>query len=156
VAEYSFTTVWELDAPIERVWEVILDTERWPEWWRGVERVERLEPGAVDGVGKVDRYVWRSRLPYELSFDMRTVEVRPPVELRGVAVGELAGEGHWRLFRTRPGTIVRYDWNVATTAAWMNLLVPIARAMFEWNHDAVMRNGGEGLARLLGVRLLSG
>ena len=156
MAEYSFTTVWELDAPIERVWDAILEVERWPEWWKGVERVELLEPGAKNGVGKIDRYVWKSRLPYELSFDMRIVEVRPPVELRGIAVGELAGEGRWRLFRTGAGTLVRYDWNVATTAAWMNLLVPVARAAFEWNHDAVMRQGGEGLARLLGARLRSG
>jgi hypothetical protein len=36
----------------------------------------------------------------------------------------------------------------------MNLLAPIARPVFGWNHDYVMRNGGEGLARLLGVPLL--
>jgi uncharacterized protein YndB with AHSA1/START domain len=152
MAVYSFTTVWDVDAPIEDVWRVIADTERWPEWWRGVESVVRLQDGGPDGVGKVDRYIWKSKLPYELSFDMRIVEVRPPVELRGIAVGELAGEGHWRLFRTATGTVVRYDWNVATTAAWMNLLVPVARAAFEWNHDVVMGQGGEGLARLLDGR----
>jgi hypothetical protein len=37
----------------------------------------------------------------------------------------------------------------------MNLLSPIARPVFEWNHDWVMRNGGEGLAALLGCRLLA-
>jgi hypothetical protein len=37
----------------------------------------------------------------------------------------------------------------------MNLLSPVARPVFRWNHDYVMRTGGEGLARLLGARLLS-
>ncbi len=52
-------------------------------------------------------------------------------------------------------TAVVYEWNVHTTKAWMNLLSPIARPVFEWNHDWVMRNGAQGLARLLGCRLLA-
>ena len=52
-------------------------------------------------------------------------------------------------------TAVVYDWQVATTKRWMNLLSPIARPVFEYNHDVVMRWGGEGLARRLGARLLA-
>ena len=37
----------------------------------------------------------------------------------------------------------------------MNLLAPIARPIFAVNHDWVMRGGGEGLAKLLGARLLA-
>ena len=37
----------------------------------------------------------------------------------------------------------------------MNLLAPFARPVFEWNHDWVMARGGEGIARLLGCRLLA-
>jgi hypothetical protein len=37
----------------------------------------------------------------------------------------------------------------------MNLLAPLARPVFAWNHDVVMRWGGEGLARLLGTRLVA-
>jgi hypothetical protein len=36
----------------------------------------------------------------------------------------------------------------------MNLLAPIAKPVFAWNHDVVMRQGGEGLARRLGARLI--
>lgn len=35
----------------------------------------------------------------------------------------------------------------------MNLLAPVARPLFAWNHDVVMTWGGEGLARLLGAHL---
>jgi hypothetical protein len=52
-------------------------------------------------------------------------------------------------------TAVLYEWNVHTTRAWMNLLAPVARPVFAVNHDYVMRHGGEGLARLLGCRLLA-
>ncbi|MCA1656715.1 MAG: polyketide cyclase, partial [Actinobacteria bacterium] len=35
------------------------------------------------------------------------------------------------------------------------LLAPLARPVFRWNHDVVMRQGGEGLADRLGARLLA-
>ncbi|OUC07939.1 polyketide cyclase, partial [Litorilinea aerophila] len=37
---------------------------------------------------------------------------------------------------------------------WMNLLAPLARPIFAWNHDIIMAWGGQGLARLLGAQLL--
>jgi hypothetical protein len=37
----------------------------------------------------------------------------------------------------------------------MNLLAPVARPIFAWNHDYVMRNGADGLSRLLGATLLA-
>jgi hypothetical protein len=36
----------------------------------------------------------------------------------------------------------------------MNAAAPVARPIFAWNHNAVMRNGGRGLAQLLGAPLL--
>jgi hypothetical protein len=89
---------------------------------------------------------------------MRTTRVLKPHLLEGHAQGELAGTGLWRLFEQdggTPVTAVVYEWNVSTTKPWMNLFAPIARPVFEWNHDWVMRNGGEGIARLLGCRLLA-
>jgi uncharacterized protein YndB with AHSA1/START domain len=153
---YSFLTTWILDAPRERVWEAIWSSERWPQWWRGVERVETLEPGGPDGVGKLAQYVWRSRLPYDLVFDMRTIAVDAPHLLEGEASGELVGEGRWRLFAEDSATAVTYEWNVDTGKRWMNTLAPLARPAFKWNHDWVMRNGATGLATLLGCRLLAG
>jgi hypothetical protein len=149
VAQYEFVTRWHLDAPIERVWDAILHVDRWPSWWEGVRDVRLLAAGSRDRVGSLWRYRWKSVLPYELAFDMRITRVKPPVMLCGAAVGELAGEGLWRLYRGEEGTLVRYDWNVCTTSPWMNVLAPAARALFAWNHDVVMRQGGEGLAQLL-------
>jgi hypothetical protein len=50
---------------------------------------------------------------------------------------------------------VTYDWNVRTTKRWMNVLAPVARPAFEYNHNVVMRRGGEGLAQRLGCRLIA-
>jgi uncharacterized protein YndB with AHSA1/START domain len=155
MARYEFLTTWCLDAPIGDVWDALYASERWPEWWRGVERVKVLEPGDADRVGELSRYTWRSRLPYTLEFDMRTTRVERPFLVEGKAQGELTGEGRWRLFEGGGATAVTYEWIVETTERWMNVLAPLARPVFAWNHDVVMRNGGEGLARRLGVRLLA-
>jgi hypothetical protein len=155
VPGYEFLTTWVLEAPRERVWDAIWESERWPEWWRGVERVVTLEPGDDDGVGQLARYTWRSKLPYELDFEMRTTRVVRPRLLEGAASGELAGIGRWRLYEEGSTTAVIYEWNVATTKRWMNVLSPLLRPAFEWNHDWVMGHGGRGLAQLLGCRLLT-
>jgi uncharacterized protein YndB with AHSA1/START domain len=155
VREYRFLTTWLLDADRERVWEAIYESETWPEWWRGVEETERLAEGDEKGVGQLGRYVWRSRIPYRVEFEIRTTRVERPHLLEGTASGGLEGVGLWRLFEQGGVTAVVYEWNVHTTKRWMNLLAPVARPAFEWNHDWVMRNGGEGIARLLGARLLA-
>jgi polyketide cyclase/dehydrase/lipid transport protein len=156
VARYSFLTTWALGAPAEvgRVFDALHDPVAYPSWWKGVQAVERLEEGDADGVGALDRYVWKSKLPYELEFRSRTVRVERPYLMEGEAFGELEGTGRWRLWENPAGICVTYEWQVGTTAPWMNLLAPIAKPVFAWNHDYVMRNGGEGLARLVGAPLL--
>jgi hypothetical protein len=156
VADYRFLTAWLIEAPVAPVWDAIHDAEGWPEWWPGVESVEELDAG--DGelkVGSVSRQRWRSRLPYAIEFESRTLRVERHALIEGVTVGELDGLGVWRLFDRDGVTAVLYQWEVRTTRPWMNLLAPAMRPAFRWNHDAVMRGGGEGLARRVGGRLVA-
>ena len=150
MAEYHFVSIWQINAPIERVWEEIHHAERWPSWWKYVAGVDELEPGAADGTGKRMRLLFRTRLPYTLGFDVRVTRVHPPSELVAEATGELAGTCRWTLTPADGGTLVRYNWDIRTTRRWMNLLAPVARPVFRWNHDELMRAGGQSLARLAG------
>jgi hypothetical protein len=154
MASYSFLTTWIVDASREDVWEAIYAIERWPEWWRGVHAVEKLEHGDADGVGALYRQEWRSVIPYPVRFETRITRIELPHLIEADADGELAGTGRWRFFGGRE-TAVTYEWNVRTTRAWMNLVAPLARPIFRWNHNVVMHQGGEGLAELLGARLLA-
>src|SRR5215472_1343003 len=97
MAEYHFASTWQLQAPIERVWEEIYHAERWPGWWKYVVGVDELEPGAADGAGRRVRVLFRTRLPYTLGFEARLTRVRPPSELESEATGELEGTGRWTL-----------------------------------------------------------
>ena len=154
MADYHFLTTWIVDAPIESVWEVIHATERWPEWWRGVLSVTKLSHGNGDGEGTVYRHVWRSKIPYSVRFDVEVTKVRRPHLIAASAEGALAGTGTFRLFEGPLGTAVTYDWAVRTTKSWMNAVAPVARPVFAWNHHAVMKRGGAGLAQVLGVPLV--
>lgn len=153
--EYLFHTHWRLDTGIERVWEALHAVERWPQWWPYVQSVTPLQPGGADGTGALRRIVWTSRLPYRLAFDARVTQSQKPARLAIEARGDLEGTGIWTLSAAGGATDARYEWRVRTTKPWMNLVAPLARPFFNWNHDAVMRAGGEGLARHLGAHLLA-
>jgi hypothetical protein len=155
MAEYAFLTTWLLESPRQPVWEALHDQASWPQWWRGVEEAEERKRGEDGDVGTVARMVWKSLLPYRVEFEVTTTRVEHPHLLEGHATGELEGIGRWRLYEQDGITAVLYEWNVSTTKAWMNLFAPLMRPAFEWNHDWVMARGGEGIARLLGCRLLA-
>ena len=153
MAEYHFVSIWQIQAPIERVWEEIYHAERWPSWWKYVVGVDELEPGAANGVGRRLHLLFRTRLPYTLGFDVRVTRVQPPSELVAETTGELEGTGRWTLTSVDGGTRVRYNWDIRTTRRWMNLLAPVGRQAFSWNHDELMREGAQSLARRLDVDL---
>jgi len=151
---YEFVTIWRVKAPIEKVWNEIYHSTDWPTWWRGVENVLETRKGDESGVGSIHRYTWKSKLPYRLRFDMQMIRIEPPRLLEGIAIGELEGHGLWQLSTEGNETIVRYDWSVVTTKRWMNLLSPIARPLFEWNHNVVMSWGAKGLEKRLGASVV--
>jgi uncharacterized protein YndB with AHSA1/START domain len=154
MADYRFLTTWVVDAPIERVWDEIYAIERWPEWWPGVERVTELFHGDDGGEGTIYEHTWRSRIPYAVQFTVTVVRVQKPNLIEARADGGLEGTGTFRLFAAPSGTAVTYDWAVRTTKPWMNAIAPLARPVFAWNHHAVMKNGGAGLARVLNTELV--
>ena len=45
VTEFSISV--HIDASPERVWDVMLDIERWAEWTRSVTSIKQLEPGVL-------------------------------------------------------------------------------------------------------------
>jgi hypothetical protein len=147
--EYRFVTDWSFQAPLPLVWEAITESLHWPSWWKGVLAVEELAPGDMNSLGQVRRYAMRSLLPYTLTFEMRLAERVPLRRLRGIASGELEGEGIWTFQEEAGVTRVRYEWNVRTSKRWMNVLAPIAKPLFTWNHDRIMEWGRNGMERRL-------
>jgi hypothetical protein len=156
VAHYHFVTDITVGAPIERAWAHIADPTGWPEAWTWLASVEMLD-GATPPASRGDRcrYAFRTALPYTLSFVTEVTEVEPPTLLVAEASGELAGTGRWDLTEVEAGTALRYTWLVETTKRWMNVLAPIGRPAFSWNHDVLMKDFARGLAATLDAPLVS-
>jgi hypothetical protein len=53
---------WRIEAPLHEVYDAVLQSLRWPDWWRGVECVHEREPGEANGIGSVRCYTWKSRI----------------------------------------------------------------------------------------------
>lgn len=151
--QYHLTTLWRLGAPVDIVWEVITHPEHWPDWWAGAESVVALEVGDADGLGARQQYTWKGRLPYRLRFTSCVTRVERHRLLEARVVGQVEGVGRWHFAFQDGVTSLRYEWLVRTTPLWMNLLAPLARPVFRWNHDALMRAGGIGLAHRLNAPL---
>jgi len=151
VKQYHFVSTWEVEAPMGPVFDLIAQPVAWPQWWRGVTDVRLLAAGEPDGTGIVHRFTFRSLLPYDLTFDVRSTLIDPPARVFGDASGDLVGRGRWFLIPTPGGTRVRYEWDVATSEWWMNALGLVAGPLFSWNHDVIMRWGEEGMRARLGL-----
>jgi uncharacterized protein YndB with AHSA1/START domain len=146
---YRFQTTWLVEAPRQAVWEVLADVEGWPGWWPGVAAARELDAGDQSRVGSRYRVRWRAPVGYSVEFDFTVDSVDEPHRMAGRSSGDLEGVGAWQLFEENGVVAVVYEWDVATTKAWMNALGPLPRPIFRWSHDRVMAGGGEGLAKRL-------
>src|SRR5262249_31328842 len=124
-------------------------------WWKGVQQVKAIKENDANGINGIRAYTWKSALPYTLSFDMKLVEKQDFKLLRGLAFGELEGEGTWLFTEENGVTKVQYNWNIKTTKTWMNNLAFLLKPAFKLNHNIVMKWGAEGLAKKLNAKLIS-
>jgi hypothetical protein len=91
----EYTAAAMIDAPVERVWRILEDAARYPEWDPYCDRVEgrvardaklkvysKLTPGRAFPVRVAEleperRMVWRGGMPLGLFKGLRTFEVKP-------------------------------------------------------------------------------
>lgn len=155
MTDYRFLTRWELQAPIETVWEAVSDLRTYTKWFPYFSEVSQIAPGDAAGVGSSYRVKVRGKLPYSLSFELEKVRQDPPRMLESKSTGQLEGTGRWELSQAGDVTTALYYWHVRTTRRWMNATAPLLRPLFAWNHHKVMDKDGTRLAAYLGVRLVA-
>lgn len=151
----AFLTVWEVTAPVQRVWDVINSVEGYPQWFPDVVATEQISPGDLRGVGAIARSRWTTALPYGFIMVTRTTQVEPPYLMELSVTGDLEGTGRWELSGNEAVTTVRYYWTVTPANPWLRLFGPVAQPAFRWNHAIVMQKGAEGLANHLDARLIN-
>lgn len=132
-AGYALRGTYRLDAPVARVAAVLVDLERYPEWWPQVLAVGKLGPD--DGL-----VLCRSTLPYTLALRLHARHREPPVLAVDVE-GDLSGTVRWHLTAEAGGVTrleVEQDVRVRGALALASL---VARPLLRWNHERMMAAG---------------
>lgn len=137
---FRFVDSWEVDAVPEAVRDVLIDLERYPEWWPQVQ--------AVAKVGDDDAIVLcRSRLPYTLEMHLHAVSRDLPT-VRVDIGGDLDGFAQWTLVAIDGGTRLDFlqEVDLVSLPPW---IASATRPMLVWNHHRMMEGAREGLPRRL-------
>jgi hypothetical protein len=134
-------TEWRFKAPLQKVWSVVLDIERYPELWKNFRRVQ-ITRGDGKSVGSVFVCEVRGSLPYSLTYALEVLEAEEYRHMLLRSTGDLVGSGRWEFAEAEPGTVrAVYFWDVATTNPILNLAAKLAKGALARNHDQVMANG---------------
>jgi hypothetical protein len=145
--DYAFVTVWRVAATADDVAELLSDPEGLTRWWPSVYlRVEQIQPGGDDGVGRTARLHTKGWLPYTLLW---TLTVTEPITSNGFAIratGDLDGTGRWTFRQDGPEVEITYDWRVSATKPLLRRLSWLLKPAFSANHRWAMARGQESLA----------
>jgi hypothetical protein len=142
---------WRLNCSAEMAWNLLTNLENWPQWWPQVKHVRLLHRAPIGQTGTHVAMTWRSMLGYGFTIDVvntrRERSSDGHCEIEGRSEGDLLGRGLWVLEPASAREVdVTYRYEVELNKPWMRALAPVLRAVFAWNHFAVMRSGARGMA----------
>ena len=151
--EFYIPTTWRIKGTAEQVYDVLSKPREFPRCWPEVYLdVRDVSPGDGNGVGRIVALRTKGKLPYELRWQAEMIAAQRPNRMAIRARGDLDGRGEWQLSQDGEWVVVRYEWAVLVTKAWMIALAPLLKPLFVWNHQWAMRRGFEGLKRELARR----
>ncbi len=139
---YSFRRSWTVPFPLGRVHELLVDLERYPEWWPQVRAVAKI--GEDDAL-----VVCRSVLPYSLNLALHA-ERRDPTHLETSLTGDLEGVVRWYLADLGPETRMDFEQDVHVTGRLLRMASGAVRPLMVWNHERMMKGCLAGLHDRLG------
>lgn len=134
---FVFGGRWHVPGPPPAVHDVLLDLERYPEWWPQVVAVASLGPDDA-------RVLCRSVLPYTLDLVLHAAD-RSRSRLEVEVSGDLAGTVGFTLAPDGGGTRLDLDQHV-TVGGLLGLASYVARPVLRWNHHRMMTGCVAGLS----------
>lgn len=146
---YTFDRVWQIDAPLELIWNELMDYKGWHSWCDGLKRIE--PQGRFDRLkqGNHIRSVWKGSLPYSIAFDAVISDFCRHSFLSFSVTGDLCGTGMCRFLSSRDHTFIHFIWKVSPTKLWMKISSPFARPVFIGNHDYILNRAALGFTRMV-------
>lgn len=143
--EYHFKTVWVFDAPLEKVWDIIIRVENWKNWWKTVKKSDPIFINQENGIGSKVELRFETDFGYGLDFVIEITDIKKYEYMKGKATGELEGTGEWYFSFKDGKTYTTYLWNVHSNKKWMNDFAFLLGPVFKFNHNLVMDFGRRGL-----------
>ncbi|NUT50673.1 MAG: polyketide cyclase [Saccharothrix sp.] len=142
---YRFRSVWSVEVPPARAFEVLADLGSYPRWWREVRAARQVGEAAAE-------LRCRSVLPYDLVFEAHHSAKEPELGLlRADLVGDLDGTASWLILPDGAGSRLVYDQEVVVRKRLLRALAPVGRPLLRINHELMMRSGRRGLRDFLGA-----
>lgn len=124
-------------APVVPVHDLLVDLERYPQWWPQVRAVAKIDDDHA-------MVVCRSALPYDLELELTAVSRDLPTIEVGID-GPIAGWARWTLIPDGDSTRLSYEQEVEATG-WLRRASYVVRPVLVWNHDVMMRGFDTGAA----------
>ncbi len=145
-SSYRFVTRWRVPGTPEEVFDILDDPAAFVRWWPAVWlKVDVLDPGDAQGIGKRVQFVSKGWLPYLLRWTAVTVEKEFPTRLAVRASGDFEGEGRWTFRPDGPDVQAEYVWTVEASKPLLRYLSFLLRPIFAANHNWAMARGEESL-----------
>ena len=107
--------------------------------------VEIVEPGNVQGIGKVVKLFTKGWLPYTLRWSFRVVEKQMNRRIALEAWGDFEGRGEWSFSDDHDVVDVTYDWRIKAEKPLLRYFSLVMKPIFSWNHRWAMERGRESL-----------
>ena len=147
--QYRFNRSWEIDAPLELIWNELINYKKWPAWCGGLERIEQLDQFDHLQKGNNIRSIWKGFLPYSITFDAVIKDFIQYSFLSFNVTGDLYGEGICYFLSSHDNTTINFIWNVSPTKLWMKMSSPFARPVFIENHNHILEQAITGFTRMI-------
>lgn len=147
--EYRFVDNWFIKAPIDTVYHYISDPRTYVQWWPSYDNVRILKDVPFPYVGGQAELIVRSPFGYRLRLEVEVTEANPPVYLKTISRGQLAGTSIWEFSEENDTTHAVWTWIVRSDHPLLNRLEWLAKPIFAKSHVLASEKGHRGLKRLL-------
>jgi hypothetical protein len=151
-AKYNFITTFCVKASVEEVFAVLIAYNKWQTWWKGLNDLEVIKDARVPKGYKLALALGPGFYNLHFTLTLDSISINKSISLN--SSGDLQGVGTFTLSQKEDSTVVTFIWNVETTKFWMNLVEPIGRPIFVFEHNVIMKWFAQGLANYLQKELL--
>lgn len=145
-SKYQFVTNWQMEARAEEVYNIINNANDFVRWWPAVWlRIETLDPGDENGIGKLTQVLSKGWLPYLLHWQARTEEKIFAKKIALSATGDFEGHGVWTFRENGSYCDIEYVWEIVANKPLLRYASFLLKPLFSANHNWAMARGEESL-----------